>query len=419
VVFSMPVLIRRIDLFLIGLLVCGLPFMFHLNFILEWNVSCSDVLMVFIFIWLMSNRQNYTIIVTVVSKYKLIVLYSLFLIYCCIVSMVNYMTNIVVDIPYGLSSIVKLIINFLFIIVFLIFMEKYRGALLSHILRWWKYTAVVISFICIGSVILYRMGIDNGLTLDGRAQATLNDPNLAALYLIVSFSMIALSSIYLHKKLVINPSMIIVLVALFSTASRGGALSIVLGLAVVLFLCFLAGRIKELILFLCIVMICFCVLYWVNSTSDVIRFAIERVSTIGTEGDGTSYRIFLWKSAFEMWAENPFLGVGIGQYISYSPELFGYTLSNIPHNTYLSFLAETGLLGFSAFIWLPLYLLAKLVVGLISSGDKKYFYLLIGLIAVAVQAISINIENIRFIWLFIALIYVIVDYEPNRKQIAS
>ncbi|HAM80051.1 O-antigen ligase family protein [Ornithinibacillus bavariensis] len=414
----MHLLIRRIDLFLIGLLICCIPFMFHLNLIIEWNVSYGDMLMVAILIWLIANKENNAIIAIVIRKYYLIILYSLLLIYCCILSMVNYFTNIFVDIPYGISSVVKLTINFLYIIVFLIFLEKYKEALLQHILRWWKYTAIAISIICIGSVILYRMGIDNGLTLDGRAQATLNDPNLAALYLIVSFSIIALSSIYLQKRTVINPSMVIVLVALFSTASRGGTLSIMLGLSFVLYLCFISGRIKELILFICVIGIFSSVMYWVHSTSDVISFAIERVSNIGSNGDGTSYRIFLWKSALEMWAKNPFLGVGIGQYISYSPEVFGYSLTNIPHNTYLSFLSETGIIGFSAFIWFPVYLITKLIVGLISYGEKKYFYLLIGLIAVAIQALSINIENIRFIWLFIAISYVVVDksYIPYTNQ---
>src|SRR5690606_14124719 len=108
----------------------------------------------------------------------------------------------------------------------------------------------------------------------------------------------------------------------------------------------LSGKIKELILFLIVTCILSLIILWINNSSEVLRFAIERVSTIGTEGDGTSDRFFLWGSAINMWLANPFIGVGIRQLIPYSTEMFGFTFSSIPHNTYLSFLSETGILGF-------------------------------------------------------------------------
>ncbi|SES89314.1 O-antigen ligase [Oceanobacillus limi] len=407
---------KQIDFFLMGLFIFCLPFMFHLNLIIQLNASYSDILLIIILYWFIAKKENKETLSIVLKKYQLIILYFLLLIYFCIVSMANYVTNISIDFPYGVSAIIKLTINFLYVMVMLIFLEKYREELILFLLRWWKRAAVVIAILCIASVIFYQLGMDSGLTLGGRAQATLNDPNLAALYLIVSLSVIALASIYMRKAITINLSMVAVLIALFLTASRGGILSVAISVCVVLLLSFLSGRIKELIIFLSVVIFFFLIILWINHVSDAFLFAMERVGGVGTEGDGTSYRIFLWKSAFEMWVHNPFIGVGIGQFIAYSPEMFGFTFSNIPHNTYLSFLAETGILGFISFIWLPIYLVTKLVVGIGSSGEKKHFYLLIGILAVAIQALSINIENIRFVWVFLSLAYVIIEHKLEEQQ---
>ncbi|MBC5637993.1 O-antigen ligase family protein [Ornithinibacillus sp. BX22] len=412
----MYVSLKKLDFFLIGLLVFCLPFMFHLQVIIQLNASISDIILIFLLFWVFVNKENWDIISRVLAYYHLIIIYVLLLLYFCLVSMINYFTNIFVDYPYGISAVMKLSINFMYVVVFLIYIEKYKEEMLLHVLRWWKYAAVVISILCIGSVLLFRLGIDNGLTLQGRAQATLNDPNLAALYLIVSLAIIALYSLQKKKKIAINLSIFLVLVALFSTASRGGILSIVIGVLVVIFLVVMAGRLKELILFLCLALIGFVIIYLVNTSSSILSFAVERVTNIGSEGDGTSYRVFLWESAIEMWIHNPLIGVGIGQFIAYSQEMFGVTFVNIPHNTYLSFLSETGFLGFAAFIWFPLYLMSKLVLGLISSSNTVFFYLLITLTAIGIQAISINIENIRFIWIFITLAFVLIRNVVNHES---
>src|SRR5690606_107738 len=100
---------------------------------------------------------------------------------------------------------------------------------------------------------------------------------------------------------------------------------------------FLSGRLKELIVFAYIGFVIICLVLWINSSSDVLNFAMERVRTIGTEGDGTSDRLYLWDAAFEMWGSKPIIGIGIGQYVPYAKEMYGATFTSIPHNTYLSF----------------------------------------------------------------------------------
>lgn len=407
---------RRLDFTLVSFVILCLPFMFHLDVMITLNVSFSDILMVLVMFWLIAHQENREYMAITLRKYYLIILYMLLFIYFCIVSMVNYVTNIFIDFPYGISAILKLSVNFVYIIVFLIFFEKYKQELLVLVLRWWKIAALIISFLCIGSVILYQMGMDNPFNLQGRAQATLNDPNLAALYLIISLSLVIVFSILSGKKMIINLPVLIILLALTLTASRGGILSLIISVSIVLFISLISARIKELILFLFIGSFVFFIILWINQSTDILNFALERVVRIGTEGDGTSYRIFLWQSALEMWASNPFLGIGIGQFIPYSTEMYGNTFTNIPHNTYLSFLTETGAFGFIAFIWFPVFILGSLITGLISRGEKIYFYLLIGLIALSIQALSINIENIRFVWLYLTIAFVVLKGFPNHHE---
>ncbi len=408
---------RWLDFTLIAFVILCLPLMFHLDVMITLNVSFSDILMVLVMFWLITHQENREYLAIVLRRYYLIILYMLLFIYFCIVSMVNYVTNIFIDFPYGISAILKLSVNFIYVVVFLIFFEKYKEELLLLLLRWWKIAALIISFLCIGSVILYQMGIDNAYNLQGRAQATLNDPNLAALYLIISLSLITVLRILSGKKVIINLPVLIILLALTFTASRGGILSLVMSVAIVLFLSFLSARIKELILFLGIASFVFFTILWINQSTDVLNFALERLVNIGTEGDGTSYRLFLWKSAFDMWTKNPFIGVGIGQFIPYSTEMYGNTFYNIPHNTYLSFLTETGAFGLMAFMWFPVFILFRLISGLVIRGEKTYFYLLIGLIALSIQALTINIENIRFVWLFLMIIFVMMKgFHANQEE---
>jgi O-antigen ligase len=73
-------------------------------------------------------------------------------------------------------------------------------------------------------------------------------------------------------------------------------------------------------------------------------------------GEDVATRLLLWATALKLFLSSPFWGAGYGNFV----ELYGSYLpfSWIPpgvfgvHNTYLQFLAETGLIGFSAFCWL-------------------------------------------------------------------
>lgn len=82
----------------------------------------------------------------------------------------------------------------------------------------------------------------------------------------------------------------------------------------------------------------------------------DHLSLNANGGEDIATRLLLWATALNLFFSAPFLGAGYGNFV----ELYGSYLpfSWIPpgifgvHNTYLQFLAETGLIGFTAFVYL-------------------------------------------------------------------
>ncbi len=79
-----------------------------------------------------------------------------------------------------------------------------------------------------------------------------------------------------------------------------------------------------------------------------------------TKESGVARRLEFWKSSFEMFRHHPVAGVGTGAWSGYLPAYLGekFNDANIydspvnPHNDYLEYLSESGIIAFSVFIGL-------------------------------------------------------------------
>lgn len=84
--------------------------------------------------------------------------------------------------------------------------------------------------------------------------------------------------------------------------------------------------------------------------APVFQTTLNRLSfllTDSTGGSSASERIRLTQSAIQLFKENPLFGVGLGGFgINY----LGYDGSAYPHNIFLEFLVETGIVGFVLFL---------------------------------------------------------------------
>lgn len=121
----------------------------------------------------------------------------------------------------------------------------------------------------------------------------------------------------------------------------------------------------------------------------------------GVEGD---VRFTLWETAFRIWLDAPLLGRGFGQFLSASQD---YRDSEIPlrvHNTFLSFLAETGVMGAVTFA-LPFVVLPILLLKMRSALPNS---LTLAILTISVMMLALNLENSRSLWILVGLSYALV-----------
>ncbi len=89
----------------------------------------------------------------------------------------------------------------------------------------------------------------------------------------------------------------------------------------------------------------FVVIYYSNLFSQVMT---------STQQYSLDSRMATWPIMFELFKSSPILGLGLSNYVYYTPlySLWGYHLMFNSHNNFFDILVQTGLLGFSVFAWL-------------------------------------------------------------------
>ena len=99
--------------------------------------------------------------------------------------------------------------------------------------------------------------------------------------------------------------------------------------------------------------------------AEITSIRSEVSEEAGADADSTgTTRLYLWASAFNMWRENPVIGVGVGNYPmslniyrpldgDWPPTYFGHSWwGKSTHSLYFQVLAELGSLGFLAYAYI-------------------------------------------------------------------
>jgi O-antigen ligase len=119
-------------------------------------------------------------------------------------------------------------------------------------------------------------------------------------------------------------------------------------------------------------------------------------------------RIDIWRAAVTVFTERPLTGVGAGNfafvspYYSYYAALIAATREDggggVAHNTFLSVLAETGMIGFLLFgsLLLSAYVLAW---RLLKRGENLGYGLLVGLITYTIAGLTLTWEYVKIPYL--------------------
>ncbi|HEY5572951.1 MAG TPA: O-antigen ligase family protein, partial [Anaerolineales bacterium] len=150
-------------------------------------------------------------------------------------------------------------------------------------------------------------------------------------------------------------------------------------------------------------------------------------------------RLIYWQAAYSIYAENPILGVGLGNFAFYFedhlPERSFQTVPEIlrvvtrsqgadrlitSKNLYARLLAETGLVGSAAFFTFTLAVLGcALVLWLSTDPEQKYWGAagLLGFVMFALTALSTDSFSIPNMWVVFGLITAAahIYLESNRK----
>lgn len=376
----------------------------------ELNVSVADAILPVAIVSALSTKAN--ALVPSHAFTRVVVVYAISLISVSTVSLLLAMTTrLTIDLPYGVTAMLKMVISMAYLLAFYQLSKRSIAAGNLRFLSVWSLTAFVISGLSILGYLLYRSGIPTPFTQDYRLVGTFDDPNLFSSYLVISFCLLLMSRIS-APRIWKTVAALTILAAMILTGSRAVIPAMLFGLLVAV----LAARQQRAArsqlsrtVMVGVLLVAASFLVW----NPVDR--IESVTRIITIEDSVSSdaRIHLWSLAWRMWLENPALGVGIGQYRTVADQFVFGGSSHIAHNTYLSFLAETGLIGFVVFVALPVAVFVR-VLRSRRRGNVFAPMLALGLAALAVQAFTLNLENSRALWALIGISAALCDLAASR-----
>lgn len=269
-----------------------------------------------------------------------------------------------------------------------------------------KLFLVVTSLIAI-YVILHYYGIISYLKEYGPVTSTIGQKNWTSNYLGLFFPLMLfffLLERHIKKKMLYYLFLSIIYTAIIICQSRGGWISLgftsIFGILIIykykIFSIFQKNR-----KWLFVLLLTFLTITVVYSTDNFLNrsymtFTQRAFSTFDQESPGVKTRIFLWKNTFQMIKDNPFFGVGLGNfkihYLEYQAKLIKQNpeyLNNWgnvseAHNEYLQIGSELGLIGLGVFLYI-IYIFVKLALNFFEKEKKTekiliFFGLFLGII---------------------------------------
>lgn len=125
-------------------------------------------------------------------------------------------------------------------------------------------------------------------------------------------------------------------------------------------------------------------------------------------------RAILRRDAFELFKQNPIFGYGLNCFVIYSKMIHSIQIT-YSHNNYLELLSTTGIVGFSIFYSMFVYLIVNLFK--VSKDSEHYhlksIFLIFMVMLIIVSYWSVNFQN-EFIYAVLLLIYLYVKNEKAR-----
>lgn len=323
-------MLQKINQFGIYLIVFSLPF-YLVRFKIGWvPTNLLELLIIGLFVfWLTSivlKKQNISFNNNIVP---------VFLIFFGITISTLFSSNLEISAGIWKSWFVIPLLFFLILINELKTKEQIKNILIS----------LFLSGIGVSLIALFYW-LDNNLTYDGRLRAFYLSPNHLAMYLspilILSFYLYFLVQKKALKFLLIFGYLLLSLV-IYLTYSYGAWLGL---LAALVFLVFKQKRFKIISAFLLIFILFFVIQIPAQKFQKLLDFSYPSLES----------RLVIWQSAWEIIKDHPLNGIGPGMfqkyYLDYQAQPYLEWAVPQPHNLFLAFWLQAGLIGLIGFMWL-------------------------------------------------------------------
>ncbi len=401
---------KRVQMIINILIIVLMPFMMYMKIgNSKVNVALSDIMLLLIGILFLFNIKVFFL-----QKQWFYILYFAGLVFSLLLSQFisgSSDTFLHVEINVMLMEVIKTLVVAMYFFSAFIFIKSEKDYKLSLVAV--SLSSIPVMIVGGTSSAYFLMGKDffiNTYKLDTlRFMGTFEDPNLCALYFLIVF-FVSILNFKIIKNLLLRSLMlglsIFSFIILILTMSRGGWLAFAGAIVVFIILNFRNFKKENLLVLTSVAILA---LFFINLDYDfqhgkITNDMVNRVEESLSNDTNNIDRVQLMKAAFKMGNDNFFFGVGKGSFplnsYKYLPEKStDYEKSLIPHNTILGFYAQQGIVGVLLFIILPVFILYAII----KSGRNQNLFLISICIGVFIHSITINIENVRFIWYILGL----------------
>lgn len=261
-----------------------------------------------------------------------------------------------------------------------------------NILKIWAWIGFIVAVV---SLFYYVSG---NMTYDGRLEAFFQSPNHLAMFLapafLIGIFILANGHVYHQQagKWLCLPAqansnakngvfwgiaVIFIGITIFLTKSLGGMIAIFISLLPVFYRQIKYGK-NKIIVFLILMSVVFSLLFLVLEKDLSDRSSL-------------SSRFIIWSSATEILKDNAIFGIGPGtfqeEYLAYQGHFKPYLewAAPQPHNIFLAFWLQTGIMGFAGFLWLLFVFFKDILANkdnkiILLCGELMIYFLVHGLI---------------------------------------
>ncbi|MEW6617754.1 MAG: O-antigen ligase family protein [bacterium] len=243
------------------------------------------------------------------------------------------------------------------------------------------------------------------MTGNYRIAGTFKHPNLFGFYLTLVLPITMTLSFYYPKfsleKLGFGIFSLMMILALFLTFSRGSWIGFGIVMLVISTL-----KYRKILIITSILLI---------ALSSVILLRFQDMSAF-------MIRILLWEKGLNQFLHHPILGIGLGSFEVEAIQVVG--MISHPHNEYIRFATETGILGLSGFLWMLINLIRDTVNTYRKTLEPYFKTVLLAIVAILISYLIMIMNEslyqyVGFMINFYALAaipYVISNLETEEKN---